>query len=558
MSFSIYDQKPWLSEYKHDQSTNIEIQHNTVLEAFKEVLQAHPTTTILQYFDYAVSVQEFDEWTSALAKTLVAQGIKKHDRIGLYVQNNPVFVIALLAAWKTGAVIVPINPMNKVKELGYVLNNSGAKALICLDELYQEVVEPLLATEEVPTSLFLTCSSLDGQTQNNEILFAGQKRLQVPEGVLDVQEIIANAASINATLPALLPLSLSSQDTALLTYTSGTTGKPKGAMNTHGNIVFDAFAFTHWADLSVRDVNLATAPMFHITGMVAHAVVALITGCKLVLMHRFHPNVALEIIRTHKPTFTAGAITAYISLMNTGDIKPGDFDSFKTIISGGAPVSPTANADFYELTGKYIHNGYGLTETSSLALAVPIGKKAPVDAASSALSIGVPVQNTTARILDEEGKAVAIGEVGELAIKGPQVMKGYWQQLEATAETFVDGFLLTGDVGFMDEKGWFYLVDRKKDMINAGGYKVWPREVEDVMYTHPAIREVAVVGVPDGYRGETVKAVVSLKNGVSVTAEELIDYGRENMSSYKYPRIVEFMDELPKTNTGKILRRSVR
>src|SRR5699024_3103164 len=308
-------------------------------------------------------------------------------------------------------------------------------------------------------------------------------------------------------------VSLAANDIALLSYTSGTTGKPKGAMNTHGNVMFNACVFQAWSQVTEADINFAIAPMFHITGMVAHAALTLLTGNTLVLMHRFQPSVALELIREFRPTITTGAITAFISLMNTGGIQPGDFSSFTAVLSGGAPISPTANEEFYRLTGQYIHNAYGMTETCSITLGVPVVKSAPVDQATSAFSIGVSVPNTQVLVLGDNGHVVTAGEVGELAVKGPQNMVGYWLQDEATKEAFSEGYLLTGDVGFMDDDGWFYLVDRKKDMINAGGYKVWPREVEDVMYTHPAIREVAIVGVPDGYRGETVKAVVSLKKG---------------------------------------------
>lgn len=558
MGVGLYDEKPWLAQYGTGLSHELKMPYATLVEAFAAVSEKHADATVLQYFDYAVSAAELEEWATALALTLRSKGVVKNDRVGLYVQNNPAFVITLLAAWKLGAVVVPINPMNKAAELSYVLHNSGAKALVCLDSLYQEVVAPLLQREQVPTKVFVTCSPLDGQTSCPPLLFDGLQRFSTPPGVLNLQDIIADAGAIIAQQPALPAVHLRAGDTALLTYTSGTTGKPKGAMNTHGNVIFNACVFQTWSQVTQADVNFAIAPMFHITGMVAHAALTLLTGNTLLLMHRFHPHVALELIRAYRPTFTVGAITAFISLMNTGEIQPGDFRSFTNILSGGAPISPTANEDFYRLTGQYIHNAYGMTESCSVTLAVPVGKRAPVDQATSALSIGVPVPNTHVQVLDENGQAVAAGVVGELAVKGPQIMAGYWQQEEATKEAFHNGYLLTGDVGFMDEEGWFYLVDRKKDMINAGGYKVWPREVEDVMYTHPAIREVAIVGVPDGYRGETVKAVVALKNGASATAEELIAYGKANMSSYKYPRIVEFMDELPKTNTGKILRRSVR
>jgi long-chain acyl-CoA synthetase len=235
-----------------------------------------------------------------------------------------------------------------------------------------------------------------------------------------------------------------------------------------------------------------------------------------------------------------------------------DFASLRLIYSGGAAIAPAANEQFEAKTGRYIHNAYGLTETNSPSHFVPVNVHAPVDPASGALSIGVPVFNTVVRVLGEDGDEVPVGEIGEIATSGPQVVPGYWNKPEATAASLPGGELRTGDVGCMDAQGWFYLVDRQKDMINAAGYKVWPREVEDVLYGHPAVREAAVVGVPDEYRGETVKAFVTLKPGSSATPGELIAYCKDQMAAYKYPRSIDLMDELPKTTTGKILRRELR
>jgi long-chain acyl-CoA synthetase len=228
------------------------------------------------------------------------------------------------------------------------------------------------------------------------------------------------------------------------------------------------------------------------------------------------------------------------------------------VLSGGAPVFPAVVERWEGLTGNYIHNAYGLTETTSPSHVGPFGSRAPVDPTSGALSVGVPVSNTVVRVVDDDGRDLPVGEVGEIVIRGPQVVPGYWNKPEETAHALPEGELHTGDVGFMDADGWFYLVDRKKDQINAGGYKIWPREVEDVLYGHPAVREAAVVGVPDSYRGETVKAVVSLKAGAELQPDELIAFARERMAAYKYPRVVEVVDELPKTVSGKILRRELR
>src|SRR5205085_893994 len=258
-------------------------------------------------------------------------------------------------------------------------------------------------------------------------------------------------------------------------------------------------------------------------------------------------------------SFTVAAITVFIALLNHPDIKTRDISSLRKAFSGGAPVSPAIVEHFQEVTGVYIHNIYGLTETTSPSHAVPLGGHAPVDTDSGALSVGVPIPNTICRVVDvATGQDLPPGEVGELITRGPEVVAGYWEKPEETAYAIRDGYLYTGDVARMDAEGWFYLVDRKKDMIIAAGYKVWPREVEDVLYTHPAVREAAVVGVKNAYRGETVKAVISLKPGRQATPAEIADYCRSRMAAYKYPRIVAIVDDLPKTPTGKILRRELR
>ena len=347
-------------------------------------------------------------------------------------------------------------------------------------------------------------------------------------------------------------------DVAVLCYTSGTTGVPKGAMCTHGTMVFNSQTYRDWMGFTAEDSVLGVAPLFHITGLIGHMGVALLAACPLVINHRFEAGVVIDAIREHQPTFTVGSITVFINLSGLEGVAREDWSSFRMIYSGGAPIAPAITDQFMEKTGLYIHNIYGLTETNSPSHAVPLGKKAPVDPNTGALSVGVPVFNTVVRILDEAGKEVPVGQIGEIATSGPQVVPGYWNKPEATAESLPGGELRTGDVGFMDPDGWFYLVDRKKDMINAAGYKVWPREVEDVLYGHPAVREAAVVGVPDEYRGETVKAYVSLKPGATVTEEELIGFCKQQMAAYKYPRSIEFVDDLPKTTTGKILRRELR
>jgi long-chain acyl-CoA synthetase len=278
----------------------------------------------------------------------------------------------------------------------------------------------------------------------------------------------------------------------------------------------------------------------------------------LVLAYRFEPQVVLDALLEHRPAFTIGAITALNAMLGAPGFTKDHFASFTSVYSGGAAISPTAEKAFLEATGIQVHNAYGLTETTSPMTVTPFGSPSPVDPTSGALSVGVPAPNTVVRIQDDDGQDLPLGEVGEIVADGPQVVAGYWGKPEETAANLPGGALKSGDVGFMNPEGWVFIVDRKKDMINASGYKVWPREVEDVLAEHPAVRESAVVGVPDEKRGETVKAFVSVKPGSSVTPEELIAHCKERMAAYKYPRSVVLMDELPKTVTGKILRRELR
>src|SRR5215211_4561714 len=283
-------------------------------------------------------------------------------------------------------------------------------------------------------------------------------------------------------------------------------------------------------------------------------------GVPLVLFHRFEPGEALRLIDQWRPTMTIASITAFIAMMNAPGSEEVDLSSLTKCYSGGAPVSPSIVDRFEEKFGVYIHTAYGLTESNSPTHFVPLGERAPVDEGSGALSIGVPVPNCEARLVtvEDPSEEVPVGESGEFAAKGPMIFKGYWNKPEETEEAFHDGYFLTGDVAIMDEDGWFYIVDRKKDMINVSGYKVWPREVEDVLYTHEQVKEAAAIGVPDEYRGETVKAFVALKEEGAASEEELIAHCKEQMADYKYPRQIEFMQELPKTATGKFLRRELR
>jgi long-chain acyl-CoA synthetase len=546
----IYGERPWLHLYAQGQPHDITPDFTDALAMFRAGAARHPDGDAIRYFDGAVTYGELDGLSDAFAAALLDGGLATGDRVAMYLQNVPQFVICLVGTWKAGGVAVSINPMNRGRELSLLLRDSGASVLVCLESLYRDVAADVVGETDVRT--VITTSELEYQTRNDQRAFPAAERLTL-EGTVDLAGLLERFRG--QTPP---PVEFSASDTAFLTYTSGTTGPPKGAMNTHGNVTFNSQFYRDWCGLTGSDVVLGVAPLFHITGLIAHVTVSLLTGIPLVLFHRFEPSLGIDVIREHRPTFTVGSITVFIALMNAPNAEADALKSLTTILSGGAPIPPSTVKAFSSMFGHYIHNVYGLTETTSPSHGTPLGVEGPVDEASGALSVGVPIYNTVVQILGDDGEELPPGEIGEIVTTGPQVVAGYWNKPEETANALPGGSLHTGDVGYMDAEGWFYIVDRKKDQINAGGYKVWPREVEDVLYEHEAVREAAVIGVPDEYRGETVKAFVSLRPGKTATADELIAFAKERLAAYKYPRQVEFLDEVPKTVTGKLLRRELR
>jgi len=537
---SVYDDRPWLSRYAPGQPAGIAVEHDDALSMFRATVEREPDTDILRYFGGRITRRELDELTDAFAAGITAAGFRPGGRVAIYVQNDPQFVIAQVGTWKAGGIAVSVNPMNRERELAQLLEDCDATVLVTLRSLWRDV-----ASKVARVPIVLTTSELEYRTAPGDA--------QDCPGTTDLATMLDRFRGLRAPDVRLGP-----DDTAFLTYTSGTTGPPKGAMTTHRNVVFNAQTYRDWVGLDSGDVILGAAPLFHITGLIGHVAVSLLTGAPLVLMHRFDAATAIETARAERATFTVGSITVFIALMNAPNASRRALASLRKIYSGGAPIPPSTVAAFQDKFGTYIHNCYGLTETTSPSHAVPFGTRAPVDPVSGALSVGVPVYDTVVRVADENGAELPAGEIGELVTSGPQVVAGYWGKPAETEKALPNGALHTGDVGYMDERGWFYVVDRKKDQINAGGYKVWPREVEDVLYEHEAVREAAVVGVPDPYRGETVAAFVSLRAGHAVTAEELISFCRDRLAAYKYPRRVEFLDELPKTVSGKLLRRTLR
>jgi long-chain acyl-CoA synthetase len=548
---TIYDERPWLARYDEGQPHDLEPEFTDGLAMFRAAVERNPDGDAIRYFDGRITLRELDALTDAFAAGLLDTGFEVGDRVALYLQNVPQFVVALVGTWKAGGIAVSINPMNRQRELELLLTDSGSRVLVCLRGLYRDVAAEVVGRTAVQT--VITTSELEHQTRNDPRAFPDGSEPVDVAGTVDMAGMIER---FRGQVPP--PMTFSPGDTAFLTYTSGTTGPPKGAMNTHGNVVFNSQTYRELCRLGPDDVVLGVAPLFHITGLIGHVTTTLLLGVPLVLFHRFEPSLAIETIRDQRPTFTVGSITVFIALMNAPEAEMDALASLTKIWSGGAPIPPSTVKAFSAAFGQYIHNIYGLTETTSPSHGVPADAEAPVDEASGALSVGLPVYNTVVRIVGDDGQDLPPGEIGEIVTQGPQVVSGYWGKPEETERAIPGGALHTGDVGYMDEQGWFYIVDRKKDQINAGGYKVWPREVEDVLYEHEAVREAAVVGVPDAYRGETVKAFVSLRPGRFADEAELIAFCRERMAAYKYPRSVEFLDEIPKTVTGKLLRRELR
>ncbi|WP_413798475.1 class I adenylate-forming enzyme family protein [Streptomyces iranensis] len=543
-----YQDQPWLAQLNEKQRRPI-VPRPSPLHAFRDAVRTDPDHPALAYFDGRLTYREADELSDGIAGHLAERGLRPGDRVAIMLQNTPHFVLALLGAWKAGGTVVPVNPMYKGAELAHILADAEVSALVCSRHGWEDYIRDTAAAS--PVRIALTADARDLQTRDDERVLRDQP-IPVPEDTEDLLAV-ARAGARPPSVPAPSP-----DDIALISYTSGTSGTPKGATNTHGNISYNADRQHLLHELPTGSTLFALAPLFHITGMVCQLCACVSGAGTLALAYRFETGVVLDAFAEHRPLYTVGPSTAFMALMAHPRATRDHFSSFRIISSGGAPLPPALVERFQAGFGPYLHNGYGLTECTAPCASVPPGLRAPVDPVSGTLAVGVPGADTVVRIADDEGRDVPFGEQGEIVVRGPMVVPGYWRRPEATAAALPDGELRTGDIGFMDEGGWLYVVDRKKDMINASGFKVWPREVEDVLYTHPAVREAAVVGKPDAYRGETVKAYVSLRSGAEVTPDELSAYCAERLAAYKYPREVEILPELPKTTSGKILRRELR
>ncbi|MCH1867889.1 class I adenylate-forming enzyme family protein [Nocardioides sp. CFH 31398] len=522
-----------------------------LVAAWDARVAAAPDRPALAYFDTVLTAAEVDRLSDEVAAAYATLGVEAGSHVGVHLQNVPWFPLSMLALWKLGAAAVLLNPMYRGEELRALVEDAGAVGVVTdLAEVGR--TREALAGPDAPW--VVGASSRDLQTRDDpRVLGDDPAPERDPSGADDLAALVR--AQAGAPVDHAVP---GGDAVAMLCFTSGTTGRAKGAMNTHAGVLAVCRSYAAWTGLGPGGVCFATAPLFHITGAVINATIALVHDATLVLAHRFAPAVALDAFAEHGVTTTIGSITAFSAMLEVPDPPAGAFASMTALYSGGAPIPPSVVERFEDRFGVYVHNAYGMTETCSGVIAVPLGERAPVDPASGTLSVGKPLPGMTLRVLGADGEPVAPGEQGELEMSGPQVVPGYWRRPDATEETMPGGRLRSGDVAVVDDEGWVYLVDRLKDQINVSGYKVWPREVEDALHTHPAVREAAVVGRPDDYQGESVVAYVALVGGGEATPEELRETVRGRLAAYKVPKEVHVVEDLPKTQTGKIRRAALR
>lgn len=546
--------KPWLAHYPPEVPHTLDYPNMAVQDYLTRSYNEYPEKVAIHFMGKDVTYKELYESSLKFANYLQTLGIQKGDRVSIMLPNCPQAVISFYGVLYAGGVVVMTNPLYTEREIAYQMNDSGAKAIISLDILFPRISN---VVKETKLENVIITGIKDYLPFPKNMLYPIVQKKQYGM-VVKVEHRGINhlfAEIMKTAKPEVAPHDFDfEEDLALLQYTGGTTGSPKGVMLTHKNIISNATMCDSWLYKCKKgeETIMGIIPLFHVYGLTTVLILSVMLGNRMVLLPKFDPETALKTIAKQKPTLFPGAPTLYIGLMNHPDIAKYDLSSIEACLSGSAPLPADVQEKFEKITGGKLVEGYGLTETS------PVTHTNLVWGERVKGSVGMPYPDTDSKIFRSgTTEEVPHGEIGEIAIQGPQVMKGYWNRPEDTAATIVDGWLLTGDLGYMDEEGHFFIVDRKKDMIIAGGFNIYPREIEEVLYEHEAIQECVVAGIPDPYRGETVKAYIVLKEGYTVTEEEFNTYCREHLASFKVPRVYEFRKELPKTAVGKILRRSL-
>ncbi|MEN3334816.1 MAG: long-chain acyl-CoA synthetase [Blastocatellia bacterium] len=539
---SAYSRKPWLKHYDFWVPEQMNFPRQPIHQILNLAALQFTDRPATAFREAQLTFAELKAQVDRLATALSRLGISKGDRVGIMLPNCPQYLISFFAIARLGAIVANVNPIYTAREVEMVARDSGMRVIITLDALAETVIS-IQAQSQIEQVI---TTSLEAYSADSQAAPAPANTLSFSELIAAVDEPDLPRVEIDAE-----------EDVAVLQYTGGTTGVPKGAMLTHANLYAAILQASAWSSYFTERGNeriLLVIPYFHVYGMVVGAIFGVWCGAMQILIPKFDVNLLLDAIKRYQPTYFPGVPTLFISLLNHKEARNYGLDRVRRFNSGSAPLPIEVIEQFERMSGAMLYEGYGMTETTALGTTTPtLSKRKPG-------SIGLPVTGTECKIVDLETgeREVPIGEEGELCMRGPQVMKGYWNKPQETALTLRDGWLHTGDVARMDEDGYFYIVQRKKDMIIVSGFNVYPNEVEEVLFTHPSVKEAAVIGVPCAYRGEAVKAFIVLKPDSQAAAEELIDYCRAHLARYKVPSLIEFAESLPKSAVGKVLRRELR
>lgn len=548
---------PWLANYPPHVNWFQTLQAEPLYTLLDKAAAQYTNKTCTHFLGKETTYKEIEDLTNKAALGLQKIGVKQGTRVGLLFPNTPSYIIFYFAILKIGGIVVNYNPLYTVDELSYQVKDSQTEVMISHDlKLLFDKVEALLATDTLKTAII--CPFTDCLPGAKSVLFRLFKGKEIAKYKKSAQrKKIHSFAQITKNNGKFEPVSIDCEkDVAVLQYTGGTTGVPKGAMLTHANLYINVEQLLDWCSVldDGEERMMGILPFFHVFAMTTVMNFGLAKGCTLILMPKFEINEAMELIKTKKPTIMPGVPTLYNAMINHPKIKKYDFSSLKFCISGGAALPLEIKRNFESLTGATLVEGYGLSETS------PVATANPTDEPPREGSIGIPIPQTvlSIRSLDDPAQEMPMRENGEICIAGPQVMAGYWQRPQDSDTAFVGEFFRTGDVGFMDEDGYTYIVDRLKDIIICSGYNVYPRRIEEMIYLYPAVEEVTVVGIADEYRGEAPKAFIKLRKGMQATKEEIMMFLEEKLSKLELPSEIEFRDELPKTMIGKLSKKELR
>jgi long-chain acyl-CoA synthetase len=551
------DRRPWLSYYPQEVPSTLEYPSVPLTDLMMEAAERFPERTAVTFFGKTMKYRDLLRQSLRFADALKRLGVSKGDRVALLLPNMPQYIVSYYGILFAGGIVVQLNPLHVERELLRHVTDSGAETIVCLDLLLPRIRN---IRDKAGLKRVIVTSIRDELPAMKKALYPivqKRKGSPLPKYDPDTEQLFVFHRLLRSADPAPVQLDIDPEaDVAVLQYTGGTTGTPKGVMLTHANLVANVRQCRSWLYKTEtgQETVLAAVPLFHVYGMTVCMNFGLSIGANILLVPKFEIEMLLKTIHHDKPTIFPGAPTMYIAINHhPHSAVKYRVSSIRCCISGSAPLPLEVQQQFERLTGGRLVEGYGLSECS------PVTHANPIWGVRKTGSIGLPWPDTDCRIVDpDSGEEVSNGQIGELLIRGPQVMKGYWNNPVETSKALIDGWLHTGDMAYMDEEGFFHIVDRKKDIIIAGGFNIFPRDVEEVLFEHPDVLEAAVIGVPDEYRGETVKAFVVPKAGAGVTETELDMHCRSKLASYKVPRIYEFRESLPKTMVGKVLRRELR